>query len=202
LGFPYTKSFRLTNTCPVPVTFKLRMLDDGTQPAVNSCDQIHSDSDPSGTEGIHFFPEPREFTMNPMQGTILPQGHRDIKVTICSKTVMEFCRKMLVDLEGIGEGMASLTITARCLVPELYVYPQILLYDKCQLKEPYERKFIIGNPTDLPGCYRLIPQKHEEDSPVLSSSPKPYGIVQPHSTVEIPVIVEVQTLGEHRTNVL
>ncbi|XP_053843686.1 hydrocephalus-inducing protein-like [Vidua macroura] len=201
-GFPYTKSFRLTNTCPVPVTFKLRMLDDDTQPAVNSCDQIHSDSDPSGTEGIHFFPEPREFTMNPMQGTILPQGHRDIKVTMCSKTVMEFCRKMLVDLEGIGEGVASLTITARCLVPELYVYPQILLYGKCQLKEPYERKFIIGNPTDLPGCYRLIPQKCEEDSPVLYSSPKPYGIVQPRSTVEIPVIVKVQTLGEHRTNVL
>ncbi|XP_053809138.1 hydrocephalus-inducing protein homolog, partial [Vidua chalybeata] len=70
-GFPYTKSCRLTNTCPVPVTFKLRMSDDGTQPAVNSCDQIHSDSDPSWTEGINFYVEPREFTMNPSQGIIL-----------------------------------------------------------------------------------------------------------------------------------
>ncbi|XP_068035432.1 hydrocephalus-inducing protein homolog [Anomalospiza imberbis] len=201
-GFPYTQSCRLTNTCPVPVTFKLRMLDEGTQPAVNSFDQIRSDSDPSWREGINFYVKPREFTMNPSQGTILPQGHQDIEVTLCSNTVMEFYRKMLVDLEGIGKGVASLTITARCLVPELQVYPRILFYDECQLKVPYQRKFLIANNTDLPGCYGLIPQKREEDSPVFYSSPKPCGIVQPHSVAEIPVIIEVQTLVKHRTDVL
>ncbi|XP_068035430.1 hydrocephalus-inducing protein homolog, partial [Anomalospiza imberbis] len=201
-GFPYTQSCRLTNTCPVPVTFKLRMLDEGTQPAVNSFDQIRSDSDPSWREGINFYVKPREFTMNPSQGTILPQGHQDIEVTLCSNTVMEFYQKMLVDLEGIGKGVASLTITARCLVPELQVYPRILFYDECQLKVPYQRKFLIANNTDLPGCYGLIPQKREEDSPVFYSSPKPCGIVQPHSVAEIPVIIEVQTLVKHRTDVL
>lgn len=35
------------------------------------------------------------------------------QVTLCSNTVMEFCRKMLVDLEGSGKGVASLIITAR-----------------------------------------------------------------------------------------
>lgn len=37
---------------------------------------------------------------------------------------------------------------------------------------------------------------------MLYSSPRPCGIVQPHSTAEIPVLVEVQALGTHRTNVL
>uniref|UniRef100_U3JZ08 HYDIN/VesB/CFA65-like Ig-like domain-containing protein n=1 Tax=Ficedula albicollis TaxID=59894 RepID=U3JZ08_FICAL len=112
-GFPYTKTCRLTNPSPVALTFKLRMSDDGTQPAVNCFDQIRKPNDPSWRDGIHFDVEPREFTMNPSQGTILPHGHQDIEVTLCSNTVMEFYRRLLVDLEGIGNGVASLTITAR-----------------------------------------------------------------------------------------
>ncbi|XP_062355739.1 hydrocephalus-inducing protein homolog [Cinclus cinclus] len=155
-GFPYTMTCRLTNPSPASLRFKLRMSDDGTQPAV----------------------------------------------TLCSNTVMDFCRRMLVDLEGIGNGVASVTIMARCLVPELRVYPHVLLHDECRLKVPYERKFLVVNNTDLPGCYGLIPQKRKEDTPVFYSSPKPCGIVQPHSIAEIPVTIEVQTLGEHRTSVL
>ncbi|XP_072790628.1 hydrocephalus-inducing protein homolog [Taeniopygia guttata] len=200
-GFPYTQSCHLTNTSPVPVTFKLHMSDDGMQPAVNVFDQIRSNSDPSWTEGIHFYVEPREFTINPSQGTILPQGHQDIEVTLHSNTVMEFYRKMLVDLEGYGEGVESLVVTARCLVPKLQVSHQILPYDEYELKVPFERKLVIGNPTDLPGCYGLIPQERKEDSPVFYSSPKPCGIVQPHSIAEIPVTIEVQTLGKHHTDV-
>ncbi|NWW40933.1 HYDIN protein, partial [Panurus biarmicus] len=200
--FPYTKTCRLTNTSLASLTFKLRMSDDGTQPAVSCFEQILNSSDPSWRKGIHFDVEPREFIMNPSQGTILPQGHQDIEVTLCSNTVMEFCRKMLVDLEEIDKGVASLTIMARCLVPELRVYPHILCYDECHPKVPYERKFLIRNNTNLPGCYGLIPQNHKEDAPVLYSSPKPCGIVQPHSTVEVPVVIKVQALGEHRTHVL
>ncbi|NXV54793.1 HYDIN protein, partial [Molothrus ater] len=163
----------------VPLTFQLRMSDDGTQPAVDSVDQIRRDTDLAWREGIHFYVEPREFTMNPSQGTILPQGHQDIEVTLCSNTLMEFCRRMLVELEGIGKGVATLIITARCLVPELQVSPQVLLYDEYHLKVLYERKLFIRNPSHLPGCYGLIPQKCKEDSAVLYSSPKPCGIVQP-----------------------
>ncbi|XP_059716706.1 hydrocephalus-inducing protein-like [Haemorhous mexicanus] len=181
-GFPYTQRCRLTNSSAVPLTFQLRMSDDGTQPAVDSVDQIRRHSDPAWRKGIHFYVEPREFTMNPSRGTILPQGHQDIEVTLCSNTVMEFRRRMLVDLEGIGKGVTKLFITARCLVPELQVSPYVLQYDECHLKVPYEKKLVIRNPSHLPGCYGLIPQ--------------------PQSTAEIPVVVEVQALGEHRTNVL
>ncbi|XP_063016761.1 hydrocephalus-inducing protein homolog [Melospiza melodia melodia] len=83
------------------------MSDDGTQPAVDSVDQIRRDSDPAWSKGIHLHVEPREFTINPSGGTILPQGHQDIEVTLCSNTVMEFYRRLLVDLEGIGKGVAA-----------------------------------------------------------------------------------------------
>ncbi|XP_064262784.1 hydrocephalus-inducing protein-like [Passer domesticus] len=157
-GFPYTQRCRLTNSSPVPVTFQLRMSFDGTQPAVDSVDQIRCHSDPAWRKGVHLYVEPREFTITPSQGTILPQGHQDIQVTLCSNSVMEFYRKMLVDLEGFGKGVASLVITARCLVPKLQVSPHVLQYDECLLKVPYEKKFLIRNPSHLPGCYGLIEQ--------------------------------------------
>ncbi|NWR25620.1 HYDIN protein, partial [Emberiza fucata] len=90
----------------------------------------------------------------------------------------------------------------RCLIPELQVSSPVLLYNECHLKVPYERKVIIRNPSHLPGCYRLIPQKCKEDSAVFYSSPKPCGIVQPPSTAENPTVVEVQSLGTHSTNVV
>ncbi|KAI1235337.1 hypothetical protein IHE44_0002195 [Lamprotornis superbus] len=34
----------------------------------------------------------------------------------------------------------------------------MLLYDECRLKVPYERKFLVVNNTDLPGCYGLVRQ--------------------------------------------
>ncbi|KAM3664996.1 hydrocephalus-inducing protein homolog [Ammospiza maritima maritima] len=131
-GFPCTKSICLTNNSVVPVMFKLRMSEDGMQPAV----------------------------------------------TLCSNTVTRFKRRLLVDLQGIAKEVATVFIIARCVVPELNVFPIILPYRECLLK------------------------KRKEDSPVLYSSPKPCGIVQPYSTAEIPVTIEVQTVGEHRTNIL
>ncbi|OWK49567.1 Hydrocephalus-inducing, partial [Lonchura striata] len=148
-GFPYTQSCHLTNTTSVPVTFKLRVLDDGMQPAVNVFDQIHSHSDPSWREGIRFYVEPKEFTMNPSQGTILPQGHQDIEVW----------------------------------------------------EEPSHRCFSTRAEASLE-CGRALALERKEDSPVFYSSHKPCGIVQPHSTAEIPVTIEVQTVGKHRTNLL
>ncbi|RMC08918.1 hypothetical protein DUI87_13912 [Hirundo rustica rustica] len=201
-GFPSTRLCRLTNTSMVPVTFKLRVLDDGTQPAVSSFDQIRRDSDPSWREGLHSSVKPREFTMNPSQGIILPQTYQDIEVTLCSNTATEFKRIMLADVEGSqGKGVASLIIKGRCFAPELQVYPKILCFDDCFLKVPYEKKLFIRNNTLFPGCYGLIPQERKEDSPVFYSSPKPCGIVQPHSTAEIPLVVEAQTWGKHCTSV-
>uniref|UniRef100_A0A803W1T4 HYDIN/VesB/CFA65-like Ig-like domain-containing protein n=1 Tax=Ficedula albicollis TaxID=59894 RepID=A0A803W1T4_FICAL len=112
-GFPYTMTCRLVNTSPGFLNFKLRMSDDGTQPAVTSFDQILKPNDSSWRDGIHFYVEPREFTINPSQGTITPLGYQDIMVTLCSNTVMEFYRRLLVDLEGIGKEMATLIISAR-----------------------------------------------------------------------------------------
>ncbi|NXH92227.1 HYDIN protein, partial [Edolisoma coerulescens] len=201
-GIPCTRSCRLTNTSSMSLRFKLRIPDDGSGPTVSAYDQIRDNTDPSWRNGIQFHAEPKEFTMTPSQGTILPQAYQDIEVTLCSNTVMEYYRYILVDVEGVGEGVVALTVMGRCHVPKLTPFPFILWYDECRLKEPHERKFLIKNSTPYIGCYGLLPQKRKADTPVFYSSPKPCGLVQPFSVAEIPVIIEVQAVGDHSTNVV
>ncbi|NXI76705.1 HYDIN protein, partial [Rhipidura dahli] len=201
-GMPYTRTFRITNTSTTSVTYKLRIPEDGSGFVVTCAEQIRNNTDPSWRKGIHFYVEPKEFKMTPCKGTILPQGHQDIEVTLCSNTVMEYFRYILVDVEGIGEGLLAVNVMGRVIVPRLTAYPDILEYDECHLKEPYERKFLIVNTSHVPGCYGLIAQKRKEDTPVFYSSPAPCGIVPPFSVVEIPVIIETQKLGEYSTQVL
>uniref|UniRef100_A0A8C3UHV0 HYDIN/VesB/CFA65-like Ig-like domain-containing protein n=1 Tax=Catharus ustulatus TaxID=91951 RepID=A0A8C3UHV0_CATUS len=112
-GFPCTRKCHLINASPGSLTFNIRISQDGRQPAVSSFDQIHKHNDPSWRDGIHFYLEPREFTVNPSQGTILPHGYQDIEVTLCANTMMTFYRRLLVDLEGYGNEVTSLTVTAR-----------------------------------------------------------------------------------------
>ncbi|XP_055675367.1 hydrocephalus-inducing protein-like [Falco peregrinus] len=57
----------------------------------------------------------------------------------------------------------------------------------------------LVNDSDLPGCYGVLPQEHKEDAAVWYSSPVPCGIIQPHSSVEIPFTLEAQAIGRQDT---
>ncbi|NWV21415.1 HYDIN protein, partial [Origma solitaria] len=201
-GFPKTMSIRLTNNTPAFFNYKLRVTGDGQERVVTGHEQITKENDESWKKGIQCHVEPQEFTVTPSEGSMYPFAYDNIQITLCSNTVMEYCRKLVVDLEGIGEAVSSLTITARCLVPKLQVYPNILWYDNSCLNTPYEKTFLIVNTTHLRGCYGLIPQKRNEDSPVFYSSCKPCGMIEPFGVEELPLTVEAKKMGKHSTTLL
>lgn len=81
----------------------------------------------------------------------------------------------------------------------------ILEYGRCFLRHPYEHHVIFKNDSDLPAVYDLLPQKRmsignqdddEEYFPLTYTSPNPKAVIEPHSTVEIPLIVTPQELEE------
>lgn len=47
----------------------------------------------------------------------------------------------------------------------------------------------------------LSHQVYEDSPAVLFSSPSPYGIILPQSTIDIPLTLETQVTGEHRSTV-
>ncbi|KAM9269036.1 LOW QUALITY PROTEIN: hydrocephalus-inducing protein homolog [Cariama cristata] len=199
-GFPCTLSCRLTNTSLVPMTFNLRIPGDGTgEPSVTSFAQVSNNIRPCWRKRAPGYIRPTEFTIKPCQGTIRSLGFVDIQVTLCSNTVKKYELALVVDVDGIGKEVSALLLTARCIVPPLRVLNPIMSFGRCFLKFPYQQTLTLVNDSNLPGCYRVLPQKHKEDAAVWYSSPMPYGIIQPRSSVEVPFTLEAQVMGEQDT---
>ncbi|NWX91311.1 HYDIN protein, partial [Nothoprocta pentlandii] len=199
-GFPCTLSCCLNNTSLVPMTFTLRIPGDGAgEPSVTSCVQILDDTRPSWRRGVRGHVKPTEFIITPCRGTIRSQGLVDIQVTLCSNTVKKYELALVVDVDGVGQEVSALLLTARCVVPPLRVLDPVLRFGRCFLKFPSGQTLTLVNDSDLPGCYGVLPQEHKDAAAVWYFSPLPCGIIAPHSSVEIPFTLEAQVIGEQDT---
>ncbi|CAM9160725.1 unnamed protein product [Bubo scandiacus] len=199
-GFPHTLSCRLTNASLVPLTFNLRIPGDGLgEPSVSSSVQMSDNTRLLRRKGAQPRLRPTEFTIKPRRGTIRPLGFLDIQVTLCSNTVKSYELALVVDVCGVGKAVSALLLTARCMVPPLRVLNPVVMFGRCFLKFPYQQMLTLVNDSDLPGCYRVLPQEHKEDASVWYSSPVPWGIVQPRSSVEVPLTLEARVTGEQDT---
>ncbi|XP_076989079.1 hydrocephalus-inducing protein homolog isoform X4 [Tamandua tetradactyla] len=201
-GFPHTLICSLNNTSLVPMTFKLRVPGDGLgSKSISSSERYSDDQRPSCKEEVITTMKPKEFTITPSCGTIRSQGFAAIKVTLCSNTVQKYELGLVVDVEGIGEEVLALLITARCVVPTLRMFSTEVDFGHCFLKYPYKKTIKLVNNHDLPGCYEVLPQVYEDEPPVLLSCPIPRGTIPPHSTVDIPLALETQVTGEFMSTV-
>ncbi|KGL84882.1 Hydrocephalus-inducing protein, partial [Tinamus guttatus] len=199
-GFPCTLSCCLNNTSLVPMSFTLRIPGDGPgEPSITSCVQILDDTRPSWRRGVRGHAKPTEFTITPCTGTIRSQGLVDIQVSLCSNTVKKYELALVVDVDGVGQEVLALLLTARCVVPPLQALNPVLSFGRCFLKFPYQQTLTLVNDSDLPGCYGALPQEHKDAAAVWYFSPQPCGIIAPRSSVEIPFTLEAQVMGEQDT---
>ncbi|XP_064020126.1 hydrocephalus-inducing protein homolog [Pogoniulus pusillus] len=199
-GFPQSLCCRLTNASLVPVAFTLRVPGDGrAEPSVPSAVQVLDSSGPSWRKRVRRRLGPREFTISPCSGTIRSRSFVDIQVTLCSNSLGTYELALVVDVDGVGQELLSLPLTARCVVPALHVPNPVVTFGHCYLQLPAQQTLTLVNDSDLPGCYGLLPQKHQKAAAVLYSSPVPCGIIQPHSSVEVPLTLEALVPGRQET---
>jgi len=104
-GFTSSCICTLTNLSLVPVTFHLRVPDDGQWPSICS----RSESPRSAGSAT----SPREFEMVPSSGMLAAQSHMEIHVALCSNTVRKYRTELHVDVDDIQQGLLLLPITAR-----------------------------------------------------------------------------------------
>ncbi|CAN2389289.1 axonemal central apparatus assembly [Pristimantis euphronides] len=194
-GFPQMLSCYLNNTSLVPMSFRMWVPGDGN-------------GDPSITTLTHLIENraaswgkqkggrrPREFTITPSTGTIRSQGLLQIEVTLCSNSLKNYELALVVDVDGVGEEVLALPITARCVVPPLFVENITITYNRCFLHFPYERTVTLHNPSSLQGCYMFLPQE-SDSSGILYECPKPHGIIEAHGSVDVPIILRAQRSGK------
>ena len=107
-GFVSTQICSLVNTALVPMTFNLRVPGDGSGESICSTSEYDSTLSENGS-----MMPPREFEISPSKGKLAPQSEMKIKVDLCSNTVKKYDLSMVVDVEGVGDEIVTLPISAR-----------------------------------------------------------------------------------------
>ncbi|NXO67611.1 HYDIN protein, partial [Phainopepla nitens] len=200
-GFPHTLKCCLSNTSLAPMTFNLHIPGDGLgEASVDNSVPMVKPTRQSWRKEARGLEKPREFTISPCRGTLNALGSQDIEITLCSNTAREYELELVVDVDGFGKKVLALTLTARCIVPALRVLNPVVAFGHCCLKVPYHEKLTLVNDSDFPGCYCVLPQEHKEKAAAWYSSSVPSGIIKAHSSVEIPITLEAQLLGECNIN--
>ncbi|XP_041047590.1 hydrocephalus-inducing protein-like [Carcharodon carcharias] len=201
-GFPKTLSCCLINTSLVPMTVKLRIPGDGIgEISRTSFSQASERKSISSWGNIESGGTLKEFTINPSLDIIKSHVGKEIQVSFCSNTAKKYELALIVEVENVGLEVLAIPIVARCIVPTLEVVNPHIDLGRCFLKHPYQCMIKLQNSNDLPACYGLVPQEVDDQLGILYSSPEPYGIIDSCSTVEIPLMVEAQYLGELNTDI-
>ncbi|XP_030621187.1 hydrocephalus-inducing protein homolog [Chanos chanos] len=198
-GFPQSLTCLLHNTSLVPMTFQLRVPGDGSwQPSVTSETQMKDFSRTDWRLDNTLTLRPIEFTITPRSGTIRAMSRVSVQVTLCSNTRQDYNLALIVDVKGVGEEVLALPIKARCVVPEVVLESSELQLQQCFLDYSYEQSVKLINNSDLPACYGLLPQDDEVQPSLVYYSPHPRGVIQPHSSEQIPLVVRAKAVGKQQ----
>ena len=106
---------------------------------------------------------------------------------------------LVMTVQETGKEAYSLPILANSVVPHISLLTPLLDYGRCFLEHPHLRKAELLNNSNLPVKYEVPEQ--QDQSIVAYSTPHPSGIIEPHSTLKVPLELRPQLQGEISMNV-
>lgn len=65
--------------------------------------------------------------------------------------------KQILHSLSISNSLLVISLS-RCIVPQLQVLNPVMTFGRCFLKFPYQQMLTLVNDSDLPGCYKVLPQ--------------------------------------------
>ena len=90
------------------MTFHLRVPGDGIGESICSTSECDSNLSESGSSV-----PPKEFDITPSSGTLKPQSDVQVKIDLCSNTLKKYDLSLVVAVDGVGEEVLVLPITAK-----------------------------------------------------------------------------------------
>lgn len=144
-------------------------------------------------------------TVSPSEGLIPPEMQQEIRVNFASNHVGCCETRLLLDVDGIGDGVDSLPIKATCLVPALQLSTEQLHYGTCFVGHEYTMNLEVVNKTALLGKYNVVLVNEESISPesalvVIDSAETKdaFKTIEPRSRSLVPVKLTPLVVGSLR----
>ncbi|XP_065590287.1 hydrocephalus-inducing protein homolog [Cyrtonyx montezumae] len=145
------------------------------------------------------------FSFVPHEGLVPPGGLQHIHISFCSTILGQFTEEFRVSVHGCPQ---PITLTVRgCVIGPTFHFdvPSLRFGNIPFAPSPQQQNEHDGIAQEV-GAETLCQLFHitfvqeiseqQEGAAVLYSSPTPCGIIQPHSSVEVPVTLRAQVTGE------
>ena len=96
------------------MSFRMRVLGDGQIDSISSTSEYDSATSTTTTGSeAGSNTTPREFEIIPSHGNIPPQSEIKVTVRLTSNTVKKYDMSLVVDVDGVGDEVVSLPISAK-----------------------------------------------------------------------------------------
>lgn len=119
---------------------------------------------------------------------------RLFQIDFVPASVKVYSTELVLYVAEAGMEIFSLPISAISDVPAITLETPYLDYGRCFLQYPYTLNVTLANPSYLPVKYEMQPPS---DKRILHYSTDPSrGIIEPRSTLNLPLQIEAQVLGE------
>ena len=117
-----------------------------------------------------------------------------LQVSLTPAAVRTYSTALVVDVAEAGRGIFSLPISAKSEVPPISLETPYLDYGRCFVQYPYSLNVVLANLSLLPVKYKMQPPN--EEMVLQYSTTYPTGVIEPCSTLKLPLEVKAQVQGE------
>ena len=101
---------------------------------------------------------------------------------------------LVVDVNEAGKEVFSLPISAKSVVSPITLLTPLLDFGRCFIQHPYVQNVELLNNSSLPVKYEMSDQADQRA--LIYLTPHPKGVIEPHTTLQIPLEVKAQVQGE------
>ncbi|CAK0825377.1 unnamed protein product [Prorocentrum cordatum] len=171
-GYLNSKTLTLTNTSEVPMRFALRIPGDGR------------------------FAQ-KEFDVIPPRGMLYPNCSQKVQLDFISVNIKTYDLALVMDLDGVGQELASIPIQARCAVPMVKLDPpEQLQFGDIFIRYPSNQTISLSNTSALPAKFQILPQDEVHSAYATIQPDQAFGSVPPASSHVITLTLTAHKIGQ------
>jgi len=171
--FLHKRVFNLVNTSEIPMKFDLRVPQDGNF--------------------VH-----KEFIIEPSCGIVQPNQRQKVQLDFIPTNVKKYDYYLTVDVEGVGEGLLSVPVTAECFVSDVALSADEIKYDECFMRYPFVRELVLENKSELRAKFEVVDQDERSQAVAAFKATPSKGSIDANKTTIIRVELVCEKLGQIR----
>ena len=149
-----------------------------------------------------------DISIEPATGTILPGSEAQIEVELVSSAVADYDTFILVDVEGVGEGLLTIPLVASSAGPSVHCDTAVLDYGRCFVHAPYAQPIVLTNASGMPAKFRVVDAPDSaavadlnRAGDVLTHVEPAEGLIAANSSIELAVSLTAIRVGDLATTV-